>query len=74
MMVAVQTSPRQLSNLLHGLVSRPLAVDCEISGLAIDSRRVRPGDCFLAYSGTHEDGIRYIKDAEAAGAAADGRE
>ena len=70
MMVAVQTSPRQLSNLLYGLMSRPLAVDCEISGLAIDSRRVRPGDCFLAYSGTHEDGIRYIKDAEAAGAAA----
>jgi hypothetical protein len=47
-----------------------LTVDCEISGLAIDSRRERPGDCFLAYGGTHEDGIRYIKDAEAAGAAA----
>jgi UDP-N-acetylmuramoyl-L-alanyl-D-glutamate--2,6-diaminopimelate ligase len=39
-------------------------------GLAIDSRRVRPGDLFLAYPGQSSDGRTYIAQAIAAGAGA----
>ena len=40
------------------------------TGLAIDSRKVQPGDLFLAYPGASSDGRRYIGDAVAAGAVA----
>jgi UDP-N-acetylmuramoyl-L-alanyl-D-glutamate--2,6-diaminopimelate ligase len=39
-------------------------------GVAIDSRKVRPGDLFLAFPGERADGRRYIEDAVAAGACA----
>ncbi len=38
--------------------------------LRVDSRRVEPGDVFLAYPGQHLDGRRFIADAAARGAAA----
>jgi UDP-N-acetylmuramoyl-L-alanyl-D-glutamate--2,6-diaminopimelate ligase len=38
--------------------------------LTVDSRRVRPGDAFLAYPGERADGRRHIGDAIAAGAGA----
>ncbi|GAB1394172.1 UDP-N-acetylmuramoyl-L-alanyl-D-glutamate--2,6-diaminopimelate ligase [Rhodocyclaceae bacterium] len=38
--------------------------------LAIDSRRVQPGDIFLALPGAHADGRQFIRDAIARGAAA----
>ncbi|TFH21938.1 MAG: hypothetical protein E4H03_09525, partial [Myxococcales bacterium] len=41
-----------------------------ISGVAQDSRAVRPGDVFLALPGTRADGSQYIADALAAGAVA----
>ena len=40
------------------------------TGLAIDSRKVRPGDLFLAYCGERADGRRFIEQAIAAGAVA----
>lgn len=40
------------------------------TGLALDSRRVAPGDVFLALPGTHVDGRAFIADALARGAAA----
>jgi UDP-N-acetylmuramoyl-L-alanyl-D-glutamate--2,6-diaminopimelate ligase len=40
------------------------------AGVADDSRRVRPGDLFLAYPGDLADGRRYIADAIARGAVA----
>jgi len=53
---------------------QPLAVagstDCEISGIAYDSRRVTPGDLFVALHGEHVDGAAYIEDAIQRGAAA----
>ncbi len=41
---------------------------CEISRLAIDSRRVQPGDTFVAYPGEQQDGRNFIRAAVAAGA------
>ncbi len=44
--------------------------DLYVSGVAIDSRKVKSGDLFLAYKGTQANGIDYIKDAVQAGAIA----
>jgi UDP-N-acetylmuramoyl-L-alanyl-D-glutamate--2,6-diaminopimelate ligase len=55
-------------------VSSAIAADVEVeellarlplpvSRIVSDSRRVRQGDAFAAYQGTHEDGRRYIGDA-----------
>jgi len=49
----------------------PAAIpDLEITGIALDSRRVRPGDLFVAISGLHTDGHRHIPDAVSRGAVA----
>lgn len=45
-------------------------VDPWISGIAIDSRRVKRGDLFVACRGERTDGHRFVRDAVAAGAAA----
>ncbi|AAP05610.1 UDP-N-acetylmuramoyl-tripeptide--D-alanyl-D-alanine ligase [Chlamydia caviae] len=42
----------------------------KISGVAIDSRQVRPGDLFFALSGQCTDGHRFLKHAAQAGAVA----
>jgi UDP-N-acetylmuramoyl-L-alanyl-D-glutamate--2,6-diaminopimelate ligase len=42
----------------------------EVSGLAVDSRAVKPGDLFFALAGTRTDGARFIDAAIAAGAVA----
>jgi UDP-N-acetylmuramoyl-L-alanyl-D-glutamate--2,6-diaminopimelate ligase len=41
-----------------------------IAGLAADSRKVKPGDLFVAVPGTKADGVRFVADAVRAGAAA----
>jgi UDP-N-acetylmuramoyl-L-alanyl-D-glutamate--2,6-diaminopimelate ligase len=41
-----------------------------VSGIEFDSRRVRPGGCYVAVKGFREDGIAYVADAVARGAAA----
>jgi UDP-N-acetylmuramyl pentapeptide synthase len=40
-----------------------------IGGVAIDSRRVQPGDLFVALKGRHQDGHRFVPAALGAGAA-----
>ena len=42
----------------------------ELSGLASDSRKVRPGDLFVAVAGTKTDGLAFVPQAIAGGAAA----
>jgi UDP-N-acetylmuramoyl-L-alanyl-D-glutamate--2,6-diaminopimelate ligase len=44
--------------------------DVEVAGLAVDSRRVRPGDVFFALAGVREDGRRHVREALARGAVA----
>ncbi len=46
----------------------PVLRALRVSGVAIDSRRVQPGDVFVALRGQRDDGERYIADAVARGA------
>jgi len=48
----------------------PAVLATPLSGIALDSRRVRGGDLFLAVSGRATDGRRFIGDAVARGASA----
>ena len=48
----------------------PRAEAAEVSGLAVDSRAVKPGDVFFALAGAKTDGARFIDQAIAAGAVA----
>src|SRR6202162_5463581 len=42
----------------------------DVTGVSADSRKIRPGDVFVAVSGANADGLRFVPDAVAAGAAA----
>lgn len=61
----------KLSNLLRGVEIQDADVDfsLDVSGVAYDSRKVRPGDVFVAISGFATDGNRYIQAALERGAA-----
>ena len=48
---------------LHG-------TDASVTGVAIDSRKVQPGELFVAFKGEHVDGHAYLADAKARGAVA----
>lgn len=52
------------------LATLPDGADAEVAGLALDSRRVRPGDLFFALRGLARDGQDYVRDALARGAVA----
>ncbi len=45
-------------------------LDCPISGIALDSRRVVPGNVFFALGGRRTDGARFVDEAVARGAVA----
>ncbi len=62
----------QLGELLKGIEVEETfgPVDCEITGIAYDSRRVGPGNLFVALKGEITDGNLYVNHALARGAAA----
>ncbi|WP_242521684.1 UDP-N-acetylmuramoyl-L-alanyl-D-glutamate--2,6-diaminopimelate ligase [Motiliproteus sp. SC1-56] len=63
-------SPMPLSELLPELhLSAPLA-SLAVQGMSNDSRRVQPGDLFLACQGARHDGAAFVNQAAAAGAVA----
>ncbi|MGC2177595.1 MAG: Mur ligase domain-containing protein, partial [Bradyrhizobium sp.] len=52
----------KLSDLLgvDATINPPKAGVIEVSGLAVDSRAVKPGDLFFALDGTRTDGSKFI--------------
>lgn len=59
----------RLSELLNPFLNKEIILsDGFVKGLQNDSRRVLPGDIFLAYPGTTTDGRQYIQSAIDAGA------
>ncbi|MEP9396268.1 UDP-N-acetylmuramoyl-L-alanyl-D-glutamate--2,6-diaminopimelate ligase [Mesorhizobium sp. KR2-14] len=58
----------KLKNLAAFLPVNALPDDLEIGGISSDSRRIRPGDLFVAVPGTKADGAAYAADAAARGA------
>jgi len=68
LMTSVTT--RRLSELLRDIVAMPVSEDREVQGVSQDSRRMQPGDLFLALPGMRSDGRGYIDEAIARGASA----
>lgn len=60
----------KLSQLLYHLYDTTLYTDPVVTGLALDSRKVKSGDLFFACKGSHADGRKFIDDAIAKGAVA----
>lgn len=59
-----------LTDLLQGLLDDNQCPQISISGITIDSRAVRPGDCFVGLKGMATDGAHYIEQSIASGAVA----
>ncbi len=71
MMVAeTRSTTRMMSKLFAGLCEITPPQDREITGLSLDSRRVHPGDLFIARTGARTSGHHFIQDAIQAGAVA----
>jgi UDP-N-acetylmuramoyl-L-alanyl-D-glutamate--2,6-diaminopimelate ligase len=60
----------RLRQLLAELELAPPPADPEITGLAYDSRQVKPGYAFIAIPGSHTDGHQYVGEAVQRGAVA----
>jgi len=61
----------RLRDLLgHDAALDALTGDLAVSGLAVDSRTVKPGDLFFALAGARTDGARFVAEATASGAVA----
>lgn len=59
-----------ISTLLRPLLPCSTLPEVEVSGLAWDSRRVKPGDLFFALSGERHDGHKFVHEAVSRGAVA----
>jgi len=69
-MTVAEDDAMRLSALLQAAGLPGPARDLDVTGLAVDSRSVKPGDLFAALAGAHADGRRFIASALAAGARA----
>ncbi len=63
-----------LAELLRGLETVPLSPlrleEVRVRGIEIDSRRVKPGDLFVALKGRHTNGAHYLREAAERGCSA----
>ena len=62
-------APPLLSELLRGFAPVPPKLDRPVTGMTLNSREARPGDVFVALSGTCVHGLEYAPAARRAGAA-----
>jgi UDP-N-acetylmuramoyl-L-alanyl-D-glutamate--2,6-diaminopimelate ligase len=71
-MMAAERMPvlHTLGGLLQDFCGPAVRTDVQISGLALDSRKVQAGDLFLAVSGTRTHGLQHARQAIALGAVA----
>lgn len=60
--------PRRLSWVAEATGGHRVGEDREVTGVAIDSREVRPGDLFVALAGERVDGHNFLASAFSAGA------
>ena len=60
----------RLSRLAAETGARLEGDDVEVSGVAVDSRQVRPGDLFVAQRGARTDGLEFVVEARRLGAVA----
>lgn len=60
----------QLSSVALWTRGHLAGADVTVSSVAIDTRKVKPGDLFVAFKGEHVDGHDYLAQAHAAGAVA----
>ncbi|HWS57649.1 MAG TPA: UDP-N-acetylmuramoyl-L-alanyl-D-glutamate--2,6-diaminopimelate ligase [Actinotalea sp.] len=63
-------APRRLGDLAEAFALAPVAPDVEITGVAVGSADVQPGDLFVAVPGLRTHGAGYARDAVEAGAVA----
>ena len=70
MMAAKQWQPLRLAALLEGLAALPPEADRAVEGLCLDSRKLRPGEVFVALKGATRDAAAFIDAAIDAGARA----
>ena len=69
----VEIEPMRLNRLVAELKDAKVpapAGDAEVTGIALDSRNVQPGNLFVAIHGAQVDGHRFIGDAVELGASA----
>ena len=59
-----------LSELARATGSELGGPDVEVTGIAVDSRRLRPGDLFVALDGSRRTGAAFVREALSRGAAA----
>ncbi len=59
---------KSLKHILMGFTE--VVSKTEVTGIAIDSRKVKPGNLFIAYRGENHNGLDYIDDAIKSGATA----
>src|SRR5436305_1518170 len=61
-------STMRFSEILRGVELQSRSGNAEITGIQYDSRKIKPGDLFLAMRGESTDGNRYIDSAIKQGA------
>lgn len=57
-------------NTIASLLSQTCLLDVDVTGIATDSRLIKPGNLFIAITGDNFDGHDFIKDVEQQGAVA----
>lgn len=66
----IKRSIKQITEMVSATNDTTPFSDTLISGVTIDSRKIKPGNLFVPFKGEHVDGHKYVEEAIANGAAA----